>query len=217
MAGNRRERRALAWAWVGAHGAAALIFLVGLGMVVAAIAANVSAAVGTTLVVMGTCLVVLGAFAHHFEGLVELGPQGFKATLVDRVKRSARDLGLPPAEAEQAVERIEETVEALEPRRGLVEVLRERTRQSEATDLATEAASRELLAAFVSDPEWRESAQRSAEAIREQLHKTGMMEAAAKAQAGIKVPKLTPEQAEALKRVGASARTKRTADDEPDD
>jgi hypothetical protein len=104
------------------------------------------------------------------------------------------------------VERIEETVEALEPRRGLVEVLRDRRRQSEARDLAAEVASRELLAAFLADPKWRESAQRSAEAIREQLHKTGMMEAAAKAQASIKVPKLTPEHAEAIRRTARSAR-----------
>jgi hypothetical protein len=101
-------------------------------MVVAAIAANVRAAVGSTLVIMGTGLLGLGAFSHHFEGLVELGPQGFKATLVGRVKRSARDLGLPAAEAEAAVERIEKTVKALEPRRGLVEVFPDRRRQSKA-------------------------------------------------------------------------------------
>jgi hypothetical protein len=174
-------------------------------MIVAAIAANVPAAVATTLVVMGSGLVVLGALAHRFSGPVKMGPQGFEGEL-EKVRRMAQQLGLPDVVRDEALDRIEEDVEALEPRRGgLVEVLRERRRQEQAEEVEAEAARRRLLGGYLDSPEWREALQRNAEVVREQLRASGV-EAARKALADIEIPRVSPEQVDHIRRSVRRAR-----------
>jgi hypothetical protein len=183
-------------------------------MIAAAVAAHTPAAVATTLVVMGTALLVLATFAHRFVGPVELGPHGFKGSLLEHVRQAAADEGLPQPQAEEALEELREDVEALEGSgHGLMKVLRDR-RAKDRDEARAQAAARRVLVGYVHDPEWQATIQRTTEALNRHIRESGLLDEATKAAGSIQVPRLTPEDTDALGRIGKRARGQTPAEEE---